>query len=236
MRKGRRSMAPAGWSRCCANARRASIGAWSASPRARTRSAIPSRSTPRQLERASDGTRHSGTHRLSAARRQSGARRGAGAGRTRGAYWDQGNRAFSAHHVSRCRIFPPVPARRMSFPVNCRARFNLRFSTEQTVDGLEADCRRDLAAPPRQLLRWNGSFPDTVPDGSRRTCRRLRLAPCKSNCKSRRNSSTGGGTSDGRFIAPMGAQVIELGVINETIHKVNECVRGRGHRSLTLDL
>ena len=37
--------------------------------------------------------------------------------------------------------------------------------------------------------------------------------------------TTGGGTSDGRFIAPMGAQVIELGVINETIHKVNECVR-----------
>ena len=37
--------------------------------------------------------------------------------------------------------------------------------------------------------------------------------------------STGGGTSDGRFIAPMGAQVIELGVINSTIHKANECVR-----------
>jgi succinyl-diaminopimelate desuccinylase len=37
--------------------------------------------------------------------------------------------------------------------------------------------------------------------------------------------STGGGTSDGRFIAPLGAQVIELGVVNQTIHKVNECVR-----------
>ena len=37
--------------------------------------------------------------------------------------------------------------------------------------------------------------------------------------------STGGGTSDGRFIAPLGAQVIELGVTNATIHKVNECVR-----------
>src|SRR4029077_20658747 len=37
--------------------------------------------------------------------------------------------------------------------------------------------------------------------------------------------STGGGTSDGRFIAPMGAQVIEIGVINESIHKVDECVR-----------
>ncbi len=36
--------------------------------------------------------------------------------------------------------------------------------------------------------------------------------------------STNGGTSDGRFIAPYGVEVIELGVINETIHKVNECV------------
>lgn len=37
-------------------------------------------------------------------------------------------------------------------------------------------------------------------------------------------ADTGGGTSDGRFIAPMGAEVVELGPINATIHKVNECV------------
>lgn len=36
--------------------------------------------------------------------------------------------------------------------------------------------------------------------------------------------STSGGTSDGRFIAPTGAQVMELGSVNKTIHKVNECV------------
>ena len=36
--------------------------------------------------------------------------------------------------------------------------------------------------------------------------------------------STSGGTSDGRFIAPTGAQVLELGPLNATIHKVNECV------------
>ena len=36
--------------------------------------------------------------------------------------------------------------------------------------------------------------------------------------------STSGGTSDGRFIAPTGAQVIELGPLNATIHQVNECV------------
>ena len=42
---------------------------------------------------------------------------------------------------------------------------------------------------------------------------------------SRPKLSTGGGTSDGRFIAPLGAQVVELGVVNASIHKVNESVR-----------
>ncbi|MFT5576766.1 MAG: succinyl-diaminopimelate desuccinylase, partial [Bermanella sp.] len=37
--------------------------------------------------------------------------------------------------------------------------------------------------------------------------------------------STAGGTSDGRFIAPTGSQVVELGPVNATIHKVDECVR-----------
>jgi succinyl-diaminopimelate desuccinylase len=37
--------------------------------------------------------------------------------------------------------------------------------------------------------------------------------------------STAGGTSDGRFIAPTGAQVVELGPVNATIHKLNEEVR-----------
>ena len=37
--------------------------------------------------------------------------------------------------------------------------------------------------------------------------------------------STAGGTSDGRFVAPTGAEVVELGPSNETIHKIDECVR-----------
>jgi succinyl-diaminopimelate desuccinylase len=37
--------------------------------------------------------------------------------------------------------------------------------------------------------------------------------------------TTGGGTSDGRFIAPTGAEVIELGPVNATIHKIDECVK-----------
>ena len=39
------------------------------------------------------------------------------------------------------------------------------------------------------------------------------------------DQSTSGGTSDGRFIAPAGAEVVELGPCNTTIHKVDECVR-----------
>jgi succinyl-diaminopimelate desuccinylase len=37
--------------------------------------------------------------------------------------------------------------------------------------------------------------------------------------------STEGGTSDGRFVAPTGAQVIEVGLVNATIHKIDECAR-----------
>src|SRR5690606_4375960 len=45
--------------------------------------------------------------------------------------------------------------------------------------------------------------------------------------------STSGGTSDGRFIAPTGAQVVELGPINATIHKVNECISAEDLNKLT---
>ena len=45
--------------------------------------------------------------------------------------------------------------------------------------------------------------------------------------------STAGGTSDGRFIAPTGAQVIELGPVNATIHKIDECVKMSDLESLS---
>ena len=53
---------------------------------------------------------------------------------------------------------------------------------------------------------------------------------CRVQCHQRHRRqaaklSTGGGTSDGRFIAVLGAQIVELGVINASIHKVNEEVR-----------
>jgi len=46
-------------------------------------------------------------------------------------------------------------------------------------------------------------------------------------------ASTGGGTSDGRFIAPAGAEVIEFGPVNATIHKIDECVAVEDLRRLS---
>ena len=45
--------------------------------------------------------------------------------------------------------------------------------------------------------------------------------------------STSGGTSDGRFIATMGTQVVELGPVNATIHQLNECIRADDLNTLT---
>lgn len=49
-------------------------------------------------------------------------------------------------------------------------------------------------------------------------------AAIKTVCGYDTELSTSGGTSDGRFIAPTGAQVVELGPLNATIHQVDECV------------
>jgi succinyl-diaminopimelate desuccinylase len=109
-------------------------------------------------------------------------------------------------------------------PGELRARFNLRFSTEQTVDGLKKIVEEILQRHRvKYSLEWfiSGQPFLTVPGtlsqaAARAVHEQLHISP---------KLTTGGGTSDGRFIAPMGAQVIELGVINESIHKVNECVR-----------
>jgi succinyl-diaminopimelate desuccinylase len=50
------------------------------------------------------------------------------------------------------------------------------------------------------------------------------VAVCRDLCSLDPEQSTGGGTSDGRFIAPLGAEVVEIGPVNATIHKVDECV------------
>ncbi len=137
--------------------------------------------------------------------------------------WDQGNEHFQPTTFQVSNISAGTGAPNV-IPGELKARFNLRFSTVQTVDSLKVTVEGILAKHRvNYSLEWFVSgYPFlTIPGAlSNAACRavneQLNITP---------KLSTGGGTSDGRFIAPMGAQVIELGVVNQTIHKVNECVR-----------
>jgi succinyl-diaminopimelate desuccinylase len=137
--------------------------------------------------------------------------------------WDKGNQHFQPTTFQVSNISAGTGAPNV-IPGELRARFNLRFSTEQTIDGLKKTVEEILARHQvKHSLEWFVSgHPFLTSPGmlsqaaSQAVHEQLQIHP---------KLTTGGGTSDGRFIAPMGAQVIELGVINESIHKVNECVR-----------
>ncbi|HKE45952.1 MAG TPA: succinyl-diaminopimelate desuccinylase [Steroidobacteraceae bacterium] len=136
--------------------------------------------------------------------------------------WDAGNEHFQAttFQVSNLNAGTGAPN---VIPGELKARFNIRFSTEQSVAGLKQIVESILDRHRvKYTLEWflsgNPFFtpPGILSDAVTRAVRDVTgLTPAL---------STGGGTSDGRFIAPTGAQVVELGVVNATIHKVNEHV------------
>jgi succinyl-diaminopimelate desuccinylase len=137
--------------------------------------------------------------------------------------WDRGNEHFQPTTFQISNISAGTGAPNV-IPGELKARFNLRFSTEQTIESLKATVEGILARHRvNYSLEWFVSgipfltAPGRLSSAAMRAVQELLEVTPK--------LSTAGGTSDGRFIAPMGAQVIELGVINETIHKVNECVR-----------
>jgi succinyl-diaminopimelate desuccinylase len=137
--------------------------------------------------------------------------------------WDQGNDHFQPTTFQVSNISAGTGAPNV-IPGELRARFNLRFSTVQTVEGLKAQVEEILKRHRvKYPLEWFISGQPFITEAGalsqavmRAIQEHLNLVP---------KLSTGGGTSDGRFIAPMGAQVLELGVVNESIHKVNESVR-----------
>lgn len=137
--------------------------------------------------------------------------------------WDNGNEHFqpTTFQVSNFNAGTGAPN---VIPGELKARFNLRYSPVQTQDGLkeivEGILRKHRV---RYTIEWYVSGepfytqPGALSDAVSAAIEEVSgLKP---------KLSTGGGTSDGRFIAPLGAQVVELGVINASIHKVNESVR-----------
>ncbi|MET0282513.1 MAG: succinyl-diaminopimelate desuccinylase [Steroidobacteraceae bacterium] len=138
------------------------------------------------------------------------------------AVWDQGNEHFqpTTFQISNLNAGTGAPN---VIPGELKARFNLRYNTEQTQEKLRQRVEGILDKHGvRYTLEWYVSGePFYTPAGtlSDGICSAIEAVTGK-----RPTLSTGGGTSDGRFIATMGAQVVELGVTNASIHKVNESV------------
>jgi succinyl-diaminopimelate desuccinylase len=137
--------------------------------------------------------------------------------------WDQGNEHFqpTTFQVSNLNAGTGAPN---VIPGELKARFNLRYSPVQTLEGLKRTVEDILRKHRvRYTLEWYLSGePFYTPRGELSDAVSAAVAEVTGSAP---KLSTGGGTSDGRFIATLGAQVVELGVVNATIHKVNEHVR-----------
>lgn len=137
--------------------------------------------------------------------------------------WDEGNEYFPATSFQISNINAGTGATNV-IPGEIEVVFNFRYSTESTHDELQQGVEAILDKHKLNYeLNWNHSgFPFLTPEGALvGSC----VQAIKQVCGVDAKLSTSGGTSDGRFIAPMlEAQVVELGPLNATIHQVDECV------------
>ncbi|MCZ6657209.1 MAG: succinyl-diaminopimelate desuccinylase [Gammaproteobacteria bacterium] len=136
--------------------------------------------------------------------------------------WDTGNDHYPPTSLQISNIAAGTGASNV-IPGRLIVDCNFRYSTEQSAaklqqaiaelldeHALDATVHWQLAGEP--FLTRPGTLTDTV----QRAVRQLLATECA--------LSTAGGTSDGRFIAPMGCELVEIGPVNATIHKVDECV------------
>jgi len=137
--------------------------------------------------------------------------------------WDEGNGDFPPTSFQVSNLNSGTGATNV-IPGELQALINFRYCTASTADDLRARTEAVLARHGLDYtLDWNLSgAPFLTPPGG--VLRDTVVAVCRELCGIEPEQSTGGGTSDGRFIAPMGVEVVELGPVNATIHKVDECV------------
>jgi succinyl-diaminopimelate desuccinylase len=137
--------------------------------------------------------------------------------------WDQGNEFYppTSFQVSNINAGDGTVN---VIPGNVEVLFNFRFSTEVTAEELMQKSEAILNKHGLDFeIEWRTSgLPFLTASGQL-------LESVKESIHHvtgiKTEASTAGGTSDGRFIAPAGAEVVELGPLNASIHKVNECVR-----------
>ena len=140
-----------------------------------------------------------------------------------GTEWDKGNQFFPATSCQVSNIHSGTGATNV-IPGKLEMDFNFRYSTELTVEGIRQRTGEILSRHiPNYELEWQpGGAPFLTPGGK---LLEATTEAIKRVTGIETEPSTAGGTSDGRFIAPYGAEVVEIGPCNGTIHKIDECVR-----------
>ena len=134
--------------------------------------------------------------------------------------WDHGNDHFPPTSFQISNINGGTGVGNV-IPGDMHVQFNLRYSTELTDQQIRQRVEAILDKHAlKYTLNWSLSgLPFLTPDGHLVDATQKAI---KTICGLDTELSTAGGTSDGRYIAPTGAQVIELGPINESIHKIDE--------------
>ncbi|MGL4733898.1 MAG: succinyl-diaminopimelate desuccinylase [Enterovibrio sp.] len=137
--------------------------------------------------------------------------------------WDHGNAFFPPTSMQLTDVHAGIGASNV-IPGQLRANFNFRFSSEVThahlktqvaaiLDQYQLDYQLEWLLSGEPFLTSPGTLVDAVSDA---------ILHCTGQTT---QLSTSGGTSDGRFISKMGGQVVELGVVNSSIHQANEWVK-----------
>jgi succinyl-diaminopimelate desuccinylase len=136
--------------------------------------------------------------------------------------WDQGNQFFPPTSLQISNINAGTGAHNV-VPGHAEVWFNLRYSTEIDAQHIIETTRAILDKHELDYhIDWSVSgYPFLTPAGELVEAAQRAI---EQHTGKRPSLETTGGTSDGRFIAPTGAQVLELGPVNESIHKLNEHV------------
>lgn len=137
--------------------------------------------------------------------------------------WDDGNADFPPTSMQVSNLNAGTGANNV-IPGMLTALFNFRYSTANRAEDLQARSEAILHKYGLDFhIDWQLSGqPFLTPPGGK--LRETVVAVCRDLCQLDPDQSTGGGTSDGRFIALLGTEVVEIGPVNATIHKVDECV------------
>jgi succinyl-diaminopimelate desuccinylase len=140
-----------------------------------------------------------------------------------GTVWDEGSEAFPPTSFQVSNVHAGTGANNV-IPGACEVVFNFRYGTVTTARALRGRTEAVLARHGLRCdLRWHESGDPFLSPADGRLRAAVRDAAI-ATCDITPAFDTGGGTSDGRFIAPLGAEVVEIGPVNASIHKLDEHV------------